>query len=836
MKYSNIREEELKNRVAADFFEKFDCERIVGYIDFAVKLKHSGNSKGMNPLVNADDEYLLWAEAKVAPTDILVMLTQLILTIGKARTFDKYMPPLFLGCFDCEKIAFVPYSEIQEVFYQNDFNWKVTPSNHETKEFRLVYEKIKSIIENDVPFQTFLFNFETDENELRRFVRENFNRGINPLVPAKIRIDKNNFIIIYNKWLETVKPAIAVNWDLAKKNGIIDGDFYLADLLSHDNDTLKEKLNVLLKTNYYKYNRLTDALGEIFREAHFRDNQKIHIQFWAKYERPPLEDYWDYIIDHRHLLVPQDIRERKGSFYTPQKWVELSQRYIADVFGEDWQEEYYIWDCCAGTGNLLAGLTNKYNLWASTLDKQDVDVIHTRIDMMNENSLDGNGSNLLHDHVFQFDFLNDSFDKLPEGLKNIINNEKLRKKLIIYINPPYAETAKNETHNEDRINKRGVSFTNTQKQYANVIGIATKELFAQFLTRIYDKFPDVNLAQFSKLKIVQGPNFVKFRNFFKAKFQKGFVCPANTFDNVTGQFPIGFMIWKLNGKEKIHKINCDVYNEAGINIGNKIFYAYNERIFITDWFRKYHTRIANNKNIGSIGLYGSDFQHNNFIRIENSENHPNRWTFITAENLIESAIYLSVRKVIPATWLNDRDQFLYPNKKWEKDIDFQNNCLAYAIFNNNISSSNGVNHWIPFPEKEVNARTRFESHFMISFLGGKIVPNGYTDLFSQLEENKKQAKFNWKKGGKRTFSPEAQAVFDAGKELWKYYHAQPMCNVNASLYDIRECFQGRNSNGKMNNSSTDEKYNGLIGALRETLKVLAAKIEPKVYEYEFLKK
>ncbi|MDR1783298.1 MAG: hypothetical protein LBR13_03455 [Dysgonamonadaceae bacterium] len=76
--------------------------------------------------------------------------------------------------------------------------------------------------------------------------------------------------------------------------------------------------------------------------------------------------------DHRHLLVPQDVRERKGNFYTPQLWVEKAQEYMADTFGENWQEEYFIWDCAAGTGNLLVGLSNKYNIWASTLDKADV--------------------------------------------------------------------------------------------------------------------------------------------------------------------------------------------------------------------------------------------------------------------------------------------------------------------------------------------------------------------------------------------------------------------------------------------------------------------------------
>jgi hypothetical protein len=85
------------------------------------------------------------------------------------------------------------------------------------------------------------------------------------------------------------------------------------------------------------------------------------------------------------------------------------------------------------------------------------------------------------------------------------------------------------------------------------------------------------------------------------------------------------------------------------------------------------------------------------------------------------------------------------------------------------------------------------------------------------------------------FSKEAKAVFNAGRKLWIYYHKQPNCNVNASLYDIREHFQGRNESGKMNNKSDDEQYMKLISDLRNNLKILARKIEPKIYEYEFLK-
>jgi hypothetical protein len=115
----------------------------------------------------------------------------------------------------------------------------------------------------------------------------------------------------------------------------------------------------------------------------------------------------------------------------------------------------------------------------------------------------------------------------------------------------------------------------------------------------------------------------------------------------------------------------------------------------------------------------------------------------------------------------------------------------------------------------------------MSYIGGKIIQNGYSSLFEQEEDTFCV---------KRKFSKTAKKVFDAGRELWRYYHAQPKCNVNASLYDIREHFQGRNDKGKMNNKSNDETYNELIGNLRSALKMLAKKIEPKVYEYEFLRR
>jgi len=809
MRYPNIREEELKNKVAQDYFWIYDCTKIIGNVDFCVCMHQSQKEL-------FEQESLLWAEAKKGSSDLYKSIVQLILTIGKARTFDKFLPPAMLGAFDGEKIAFIPYNDIHEVFYINDFNWNVAPSNHDTKEFKQIHEKVKTIIDS----KALLFNFLNDDRELKQFIRRNFVVGKFGL--TKTRIDKNNFMVIYNKWLQSVKPTIAVNWDAAKKSGIIDGDFYLADLLSQENNTLKEKLFVLLWHDHYELDRKIDEAGMFSsKQADFTDKQVAHTQFWNKYVRPPEEEYWDYIVERRDLLVPQDVRERKGSFFTPQIWVELSQKYLTDVLGEDWQDEYYVWDCAAGTGNLLAGLTNKYNIWASTLDQQDVEVMHDRIN---------NGANLLHDHVFQFDFLNDNFSKMPRPLQDIINDPEKRKKIVIYINPPYAEATSAKTVTGTGENKAKTSTDNkTYLKYKSKIGKASNELFAQFLIRIYCEIPTCKIANFSTLKNLQSTNFRDFREIFRAKLEKIFLVPANTFDNVQGEFPIGFFIWNTETIEKFEQITADVYNFEGKFVGGKNLYG-NLPESINKWIKIFDYK--NIKGIGYMENPAPDFQNNKFLCITNyiGTRHVNYYCF-NEKSLISGAIYFSVRLAIEPTWLNDRDQFLYPNDGWKSDTEFQNDCLTYTLFHsqNRITSKEGTNHWIPFTEQEVNAREKFESHFMMDFIKGKPKPphkSHYTlSVVFEPEVSYNRAPLK--------FSEEATAVFDAGRNLWHYYHAVPGCNVNASLYDIREYFQGRNDKGKMKNKSNDQTYMQLVATYERNSKNLQKKSSQKFMNTSF---
>ena len=810
----SLLEEELKNRVGEDFFSDFNHSTIKGRVDFCIADKQT--------FMGEPIEYL-WAEAKRGKANLDHALVQLILTIGRAQLHTRQSPPIYLGAFDATRIYFVPFHKLHDIFWMNDFNWSVTPSDHSSKEFSLVAERVQGIIEEE----NLTFDFAKDVKELRKFIKKNFIAGKEKT--TKIPITKTNFITIYSKWEEAVRPTIAIDWTNAKEQGIISADFYLADLLSQEGSTLTERLYVILRDKHYRLIKGTDTLGMMeFREVHFSDNQRAYNDFWNKYQRPPKKAYWDFLLGRRDLLVPQDVRERKGSYFTPRLWVELSQQYLAEHFGDNWQEEYYVWDCAAGTGNLLNGLSEKYRIFASTLDEADVKVMQDRA---------ANGANLLPEHIFQFDFLNDEFDcgKLPKALLDIIQDEEKRKKLIIYINPPYAEAASAKTVTGTGANKAGTSIGNrTYNLYKGRIGSACNELFAQFLVRIYHELSLCKIAEFSKLKTLQSSNFQEFRRLFRASLEKIFLAPADTFDNVKGKFPIGFKIWDAAIPEVFDHITADIYDKSGL-IGKRSIRP--ESSFINPWYSMHYPK-NKGKGFTSIGIMntrGNDFQNAKYIRITTLDNR-NHTNHITPENLIVSCIYLSVRHCIPATWINDRDQFATPFSSWESDVVFHSDCLAYTLFHgqNRISSQEGTNHWIPFTEEEVNAPTLFKSHFMTDFISGKIkqVKASGNKLF---EYGTPQQTLIPRKP--MTFSPEATAVFDAGRALWCYYFTQAgsEADPDAALYDIRLHFQGRDTKGKMNSDSPDAKYMELIGALRQALKLLARKIEPKVYEHGFLR-
>ena len=890
----DLKEEALKQRVANDFFAKFSYEPLER-VDFT--LKNKGDT--------LDIIYLLWAEAKKGnEASIDESLVQLILTIGTQKLHKSYNTPEFLGAFDCEKIVFLPYKFIKDFLYRADFDWTaITPTKYQSEPFQRMLSLTKDIFVK----HNLAFDFEKDNKELKEFIKNSLAKGKhNP-----IEIDADNFNEVYLKWCNKVLPTINLQnemWKKARKQNIaLEQDFFLADLISQNNVSLKENLRILLQKRqddelYYKVKTKKNDLfqGQFDNlEIEFID-KNAHNNFWENYTRPPKEQFWSKILERRDKLTPQDIMERKGAFYTPKIWVQKAQDYLKSALGKGWQDEYYIWDCAAGTGNLLKGLTNSAHIYASTLDLSDVLIMKElcKIDKNDKTKTPEQRLNLLDKNIFAFDFLNDDFSTLPQTLQEILKDEKKREKLIIFINPPYAEASSATAKTNGKGNKAGISKSQIYTRYFDNLGRGVNELYIQFFMRIYKEIPNCILASFSKLKYINSANFVKFRETFKAEFLKGFICPADTFDNVKGQFPIGFLIWDTKTKSNLKEIQVDTFESNGKFIGKKGFYVNEKNNFISDWIRIFYDKKS--ENLAWLTLMGADFSSQNSVYISKEPTANNiresKVAQITKINLIPICIYFAVRHAIPHTWINHEDRFLYPNDKWQKDSEFQNDCLAFALFHekNRISchtersevsqknhkeifrsaqndkNDEGINHFIPFNASEV-ANGSFLSDFMYKFINGKFGDcTCHTELLLESEVSTKSkcgyfanAQYDKKNKAQNDgilpfdkkeinlpaeksfipdkpleFSKEAKAVFDAGREIWRYYHKnarQNDYNENASLYDIKEHFQGRNEKGRMNARSDDEHYNGLMATLRLALKELAAKITPKIYEYGFLR-
>jgi len=753
----------------------------------------------------------IYLESKRFDANIYAMLAQLLLTIHKHA--DKIDLPDYIGGFDNKKCALIEFDDLyQRMETYSDINWNQTPSSVDAKTIALVEQFVKELGAADSKKALKTYNYDTDEKQLKSAL-SNPNR--------RTQITSSNFVAVYQKWLRELDGNIVSDKHkkietenaFLQKQGIILGDFYLADLMGDDTESALELhgLNIIRKNDVYTVSAKTTELGLVYKHFFIKDMNR-HMSFWGKYKRPPKREYWNIILERRPLLTPQKVREEKGAYFTPDKWVEKSQEYMTRAFGDDYAN-MYIWDCAAGTGNLLVGLPQeRRNIFASTLDAPEVDI-------MRQND----GLGLFHNQVFQFDFLNDEFKpvsaggKLPDRLYDIIKDPEERKKLIIYINPPYAEASNN---------KKGVATQHkTYSYFHKALGKSVNELFVQFMARIYTEMPDSILALFSTLKIVSAPNFKKFRDFFKAEFKCGFIVRANTFHNVKGHFPIGFTIWDLANKMPITSIRCDVIENNGDVSGVKNYFAPVK--LINDWIKLFDT--ANN-DLGGLNCKCTDFQQQKWVLINRYGSLPSGFQphiKIDESNLIEASIYLAVRQAIDASWLNDRDQFLFPLSKtsdgaenllesrqeflYESDDNFKNDCLIFTIFHgqNKISSNDGVNYWLPFTEQQAGSQSTFASNFMSKFLASRNIPN--------------------------VLSPAARSVYDAGLAMWQYYHARG-ANPNVSLYDIKEFFKERNDKGRMNSKSSDAEFNKLESGLASALKTLAAEIEPKIYEYGFLRK
>ena len=757
----------------------------------------------------------VWFEAKhTGKHSSYAMFTQLLHYVQDALNKGEYVPPL-LAVIDTEKAALMKSADVLPFLAKKTVRWGKSASQYTPEALDAISAHIGTHFVS--------FRIATHEDEFLATVKTAIKTGDIIRTP----ITPDNLKQVFDKWMAMVGQEIS---------GVAEEDYallFFADIM-HDG-TVSTHANLpaeLLHRNGAPVFSLRGQLYELGSKEGYR-------QFWAIYHKPPKSEYRDYLLERRDSLIPLDERSFKGAYYTPLAVVDKAYDKLAETLGKNWQREYTVWDMCCGVGNLEVKHSNPRNVYMSTLDQADIDVMRAT-------------KTCVAAQRFQYDYLNDDItddgridysltNKVPAGLRAAI---AAGKKILVLINPPYAEATnfENIATGLDAENKTGVAKTK-MADHMERYGKASNELFTQFLARVAQEIPKATIAMFSTMKYVNAPNFEKFRSAWSAKYLGGFVVHNQAFDGLTGKFPIGFLVWETDQqasrKTYITEIQVEVLDKKAQAIGDKTFYNLPNNTFLNVWLKRPRANkspviplknaISPSASVPRVKAWSDDAIAYMYCGV-NDLQHAEQQTviyssvygggngfYLTTDNLWQAAIVFSVRRLVRPTWLNDRDQFLQPTQPLTDE--FKTDCLLWMLFNrcNRTASADGlewngrtwslVNHFIPFTEAEVGAPDRFESDFMVQYLSDK------------------------------TLSPEAQAVLDAGRVLWRAYFAHTdaravrdefkLNRADVGWYQVRNALARRNSSG--DTLPIDTK------PFEVAYQTLTDKLQPQVFSLGFLR-
>ena len=256
---------------------------------------------------------------------------------------------------------------------------------------------------------------------------------------------------------------------------------------------------------------VTKSFGEVVIQS--REGFESFFAHFASSYSPSQKHKLAAVVDR---IVEDTTRRKQGEFFTPAIWVDKAHEYIASVYGENWKEEYVVWDPAWGTGNL----TRDYKfgeLYVSTLNQSDIDTA---------NQMGYNPEAV----KFQYDFLNDDYVKLPEGLRKAIEEGR---KIIVLMNPPYG-TAGNYNSQKSSV-KDNISFTKVKIDMVNKgLGKVSEQLYAQFIYRLVTEMTNVDLCMFTPALYLTGESYENLRTviFAEKTMVSGFMMDASNFADV----------------------------------------------------------------------------------------------------------------------------------------------------------------------------------------------------------------------------------------------------------------------------------------------------------------
>lgn len=463
------------------------------------------------------------------------------------------------------------------------------------------------------------------------------------------------------------------------------------------NDLVAVFMGVITKgENYYKHpnkkNTLVTPFGNISINS---DGYDSFFSYFNRNYTPQEKNRFAEISDR---LIEDTNRRNKGEFYTPTLFVDYAHKMIAEQFGEDWKEKYVVWDNSAGSKNLTRDYYFK-ELYSSTLEQAELDISS----QYNKEATS-----------FQFDFLNDPLEKLPQGLREALEQNK---PIIFFMNPPYARNTGNGNLSGT---KKSVCKTYVNNEMNNdKIGTCAANLYAQFIYRIMMikrqyNLTNCHIAMFTPTLYLSGGSWKNFRKEFLKDFNyiSGCAFKASHFADVADNWGIGFSVW-TNGNNKNNEAfpHMLIDNQDGevSEIGEKIVYNIDNNIsgneFASDGIKgtlsvpsfssalkqcKRDGIKVNSDFVGTLCSFANNVDKNQqnvalfsgLANIGNGKTH-----IINRDNFTRCTSLFAARRLVQKNWINWADEYMAPNTEHESWKEFESDSIVYSLFESKSNQS-----------------------------------------------------------------------------------------------------------------------------------------------------
>lgn len=604
------------------------------------------------------------------------------------------------------------------------------------------------------------------------------------------------------------------------------------------NDLVAIFMGVITDTdNYYQHPTKKNVLVCKDKQISINgDGFKAFFSYFNRNYTPQEKNKFAEISDR---LIEDTNRRNKGEFYTPTLFVDYAHKMMVEQFGEDWKEKYVVWDNCCGTKNL----TRDYffnELYCSTLENAELAIS----DRYNKEAVS-----------FQFDFLNDTLDKLPQGLKNALENNK---PIIFLINPPYA---RNNGGGINGCTSESVASTNVNEQMKkDKIGACSANLYAQFLYRIIMikeqyNLTDVHIGLFSPTNFLSGGSWKGFRSaFFKDfAFNNAVQFKASHFADVADNWGISFSIW--NSGETADKNNFNYTLIDNIDgeikeVGEKIVYNIDNGANIKEWVKpsenlpqinavplKSGLNKGEDKGLTMMEGYIGGFinksncveKNTQFVALFSSvfNDKPTPTISIMPSNFDKCTALFSARRLVSCNWVNWADEYLAPNEENEHYNEFVNDSIIYSLFESKSNQSSL--RQVEYKGKLWDIKNEF---FFMSKEEVKELANDSNLDFTYNDARVSSDRYVYTKLQGIELSSEAKAVLDKAIELTRVsFKYRELFNEEHPEYQILNWDCGwYQIKGMLKEFMPNE-----LKEFNELFKKLADKMRPMVYELGFLK-